>query len=110
MDINTNRSNIPPPMTKPVFPPMQYVSEYDTNGYSPNQIPIRSLPFAQSSVGRDPYHMSFAPTTHTNSTQNLHSVNGTSRVRSEANRFMSSQVTNQEVVKGNNVLIEVKVE
>ena len=80
MSINPNSS--PSKLIKPNSPPLQYVSEYDINALSQNQIPVRSLPFTQSSVNRDPYHMSFIPQNNINTNQNIQTGNGTSRVKS----------------------------
>jgi len=80
MSINPNSS--PSKLIKPNSPPLQYVSEYDINAFSQNQIPVRSLPFTQSSVNRDPYHMSFIPQNNINTNQNIQTGNGTSRVKS----------------------------
>lgn len=80
--MSTNPSNSPFKLIKPNSPPLQYVSEYDTNGYLQNQIPVRSLPFTQSSVSRDPYHMSFVPQNNPIITENIQTGNATSRVKS----------------------------
>jgi hypothetical protein len=80
MSINPNSS--PSKLVKPNSSPFQYVSEYDINAFSQNQIPITSLPFTQPSFNRDPYHMSFLPQNNTNASQNIQTGNGTSRVKS----------------------------
>jgi hypothetical protein len=78
---------------------VQYVNEYDSYGYTP---PAAALNYhlQQSTAVREGYHLS--PT----AMGNYYVSNGTptnigvSRVRSEASRLVSSQVKNEDVVKG----------
>lgn len=70
-------------------------------------------PFAQSQAVREGYHIN--PQVVNGGTSFYGSgatqvVGGTSRVKSETNRFVSSQVKNEDIVKGIILIIEDKVE
>jgi len=69
--------------------------------------------FAQSQAVREGYHINpqvvnGSPSFYGSSA--LQAVGGTSRVKSETNRFVSSQVKNEDIVKGMSLIIEGKVE
>jgi hypothetical protein len=89
------------PANDPLANNLQYVSEYDSYGYAqPTQQQTYAL--QQSHAVREGYHIN------PNGLNNfyLSSANqpptaiAASRVKSESNRLLSSQVKNEEVVKG----------
>jgi hypothetical protein len=79
--------------------PIQYISEYDNYGYANSH---NNQQFNQKLIGsqaREGYHMA-----------NHNNPNAISRVKSETNRFVSSQVRSEEIVKGIKYINQDKAE
>jgi hypothetical protein len=79
-------------------PPTHYISEYDNYGYAYNSNQ-QSNQRLIGSQAREGYHMG-----------NQHNPHAISRVKSETNRFVSSQVRSEEVVKGMKYVNQDKAE
>jgi hypothetical protein len=87
-------------------PNLLYVGEYDSYGYIQPQKTWYNNPLNQSSAGREGYHIH--PTQF--HTPNTGTAITTSRVKSESSRLLSSQVKNEEVVKGRDHLTQGRAE
>jgi hypothetical protein len=87
-------------------PNLFYVGEYDSYGYTQPQTTLYNNHLNQPSAGREGYHIH--PTQF--HTPNTGTANTTSRVKSESSRLISSQVKNEEVVKGRDYLTQGRAE
>lgn len=93
--MNNNNQNSSASINRPGSPEIFHqLNEYDANTYVQYQPVDQNVLFGQSQVGRDPYHMGVNGQGQLN-VSNVNQGGVAVRAKSEASRFVSSQVKNE---------------